>query len=430
MKRKLILILLGLSVTTFLVGCSSVGPRKYVVFGDPKPEKVEIFEDYWDDYPFKPDDPDLPLRRGKGGVIRFFKKNSYTRSILVDGDLTVNVYYGVEEGITLTQPDAQLVLTSEELNKKHRKFNKETGYSYHVYLDLGEYDQPEEEITILSIFKDAKTGQATLSKEIRTTAMGTTPLKDRKKGSKIETEAELWAKKKLGEDVDDPIAALQERYSARKKSDADESESAGLTRARATIDLDDSQFENVHRERSESPASCLEETQTRRDDVANRIREDNQEKLDYYREVKRKRTEEYLDEQNEKDAPVSPLRDSKGFSSSLSFSDASKTRDSLKTQENQFQRTAEQIAQRAKKEADKDPGDSQSSWREIVRDERDEKGKTRSVKKKSDAPEGFIPQRRSTVVDMDDLKPSEMDDLDDFQPDSDAPNTEVYVKER
>ena len=58
------------------LGCSSVGPRKYVLFGDPQPEKVEMFEDFWRDYPFKPDDPTLPLRRGKGGVIRFFKKDN------------------------------------------------------------------------------------------------------------------------------------------------------------------------------------------------------------------------------------------------------------------------------------------------------------------------------------------------------------------
>ncbi|MBP5622446.1 MAG: hypothetical protein J6X44_10565, partial [Thermoguttaceae bacterium] len=325
MKHKLTIVLLGLFIAIALVGCSSVGPRKYVLFGDPKAEKVEIFEDYWEDYPFKPDDPDLPLRRGKGGVVRFFKKNNYTRSILVDGDLTVNVYYSVDEGVSLTQPDAQLVLTSEELNKKHRKFDKETGYSYHVYLDLGEYDQPEEEITILSIFKDAKTGQATLSKEIRTTVMGTTPLKDKNKDYEMESEAVRWAKKKLGEDVENPIAALQEKYSARKRAKLEEEERTKSTRVRETIDLDDSQFEDIPEERSVAAESYLEETQARREAVAERIKEDNREKSEFYRDLKRKRTEEYLDEQNEEDESDSPLRKSKDVANVLNFFDASKT---------------------------------------------------------------------------------------------------------
>ena len=91
-KHGLLLLFLAVSAVMAL-GCSNAGPRKYLIFGEYTPEKVEAFEDYWSDFPFKPNDPDLPLRRGKGGVIRFFKKNNYTRSIMVDGDLTVNVYY-------------------------------------------------------------------------------------------------------------------------------------------------------------------------------------------------------------------------------------------------------------------------------------------------------------------------------------------------
>ena len=436
MKSKITLVLLGLFVATAFVGCSSVGPRKYVLFGDPKAEKVEIFEDYWEDYPFKPDDPDLPLRRGKGGVVRFFKKNNYTRSILVDGDLTVNVYYSVDDGVTLTQPDAQLVLTSEELNKKHRKFDKETGYSYHVYLDLGEYDQPEEEITILSIFKDAKTGQATLSKEIRTTVMGTTPLNAKGKDSEMESEAVRWAKKKLGKDVEDPIAALQEKYSARKKAKLDEEERTKSTRVRETIDLDDSQFEDIPEERSAEAASYLEEAQARREAVAERIKEDNQEKSEYYRDLKRKRTEEYLDEQGEEDDSDSPLRKNGEVSNVLYFSDASKTRDSFQKQEELFQKTARQIAQREKEleeEKEEEEADSQSSLRsyssKIAEDENGERSQTRATGGNAGIPKGFAPPKRQSIVDMDDLKPSEMDLLDDFQPDPDAPNTEIYIKE-
>jgi len=159
-------------------GCASTGMKKYLFFGPPVAEKVEIFEDYWvDTGPFKPDDPNLKLRRGKGGIIRFFKKGNYLRSIMVDGTLTVYVYDGTEDGVELTVPEARLVLDSEQLNKKQRKFDKENGYSYHVWLDLGEYDLPEKEITILSVFTDNKTGEKTASKLIRTSIGGSKKVK-------------------------------------------------------------------------------------------------------------------------------------------------------------------------------------------------------------------------------------------------------------
>ena len=431
MKNQLLLTLLTLFAATTLVGCSSAGPRKYVFFGDPKPEKVEIFEDYWTDYPFKPDDPDLPLRRGKGGVIRFFKKNSYTRSILVDGDFTVNVYYSVDEGVTLTQPDAQLILSSEELNEKHRKFDKETGYSYHVYLDLGEYDQPEEEITILSVFKDAKTGQATLSKEIRTTIMGSTPLKTKNSESEMEAEAKRWARKYVGDDVENPIAALQEKYSARNKAKLSAGEKSASTRLRETIDLDDSQFEEIDDDQLVASASYLEETQARRKASAERVREENREKNEYYRELRRKRTEEFLEQQDSKADELASLKDSRGLAGALNFSSASKAYEGFQeSQENQFSKTADQLSQRAKEEYAKDPVDSlQKSPPKTLGCEQEGKKASRTSTSGSYLPEGFVPARRQSVVDMDNLRPSEMDRLDDFQPDPEAPETEIYTRQ-
>lgn len=433
MNRQILLSLLLALFCVSTVGCSNAGPKKYVLFGEPKAQKVELFEDYWSDYPFKPDDPSLPLRRGKGGVIRFFKKNSYTRSILVDGDLTVNVYKSVDEGVTLTQPDMQLVVTSEDLNKKHRKFEKETGYTYHVYLDLGEYDQPEEEITILSIFKDAKTGQVTLSKEIRTTAMGTTPLPE-EEFSNGKSEAEKWARKKMGEDSENPIAELQKKYSTRNQERSEKEEAVGETRLRKTIELDDSQFEELDGERLVQSVSYMEAAESKHDAAMRRFQEENQSKSEYYRDLRRKQLEDYTNRRNAKTDEVSPLRDSRGMASSLSFQDASKTYSKFQeAQENNFKSTADLLTQRAKEEYNKDPDNTLRTQppKAIGYAHAEDEEYKRPVKsKKSGIPEGFVPAKQQSIVDMDALHPSEMDKLDDFQPDAHAVPTEVYTRQR
>ncbi|MDO5567355.1 MAG: hypothetical protein Q4G59_11910 [Planctomycetia bacterium] len=153
-------------------GCNSMEKRKYGLLGPVVGEKVDTFEDYWTDCgPFKPNDPSMKMRRGKAGVIRFFKKGNYTNSVRVEGNFIVYVFHGSEDGVELTQPQAKLVLTAEQLEKQ-RKYDKKVGHSYHVWLDLGEVDQPEEEISLLSIFTDSKTGEQTSSKVVRTNVPG------------------------------------------------------------------------------------------------------------------------------------------------------------------------------------------------------------------------------------------------------------------
>ncbi|MBR5243925.1 MAG: hypothetical protein IKW13_06805, partial [Thermoguttaceae bacterium] len=291
------------------LGCSSVGPRKYVFFGEPKPEKAELFEDFWsDEYgAFKPDDPSLPLRRGKAGVVRFFKKNSYSRSILVDGTLTVNVYEGDKPGITLTQPDAQMVITSEELNEKHRQFDKKTGYSYHIWLDLGEYDQPEKTLTLLSIFKDKKTGEATLSKPIVVVAPGTSPeIKDEE--TEAANAAEDWAREALGDDVENPIAELQKRYSVRGAQKRAAEEAQGKTRLRESIPiepsrlrsdapaddydaLDYSELDDENNRRAGSTASLMEKTEAKNERRREELLAQLDERNAYHRDRRRQNLE-------------------------------------------------------------------------------------------------------------------------------------------
>ncbi len=431
-------LLLGLFAVSAL-GCSSAGPRKYVLFGEHVAEEVELFEDFWSDYPFKPDDPELALRRGKGGVIRFYKKNSYTRSIMVDGDLTVNVYYSVDDGVTLTQPDAQLVMTSEELNQKHRKFDKKFGYSYHVYLDLGEYDQPVEEITILSIFKDAKSGKVTLSKEIRTTTMGTTPLNEDKHtedDSSMASAARRWAQKQLGDDtgVHDPIAALQEKYSNRKRVKFDKEEASKDTRLRDVIDIDDSRFENIDEERSVAGASYLEEQQARHDAAIAHALAESREKSAYYREQRRRQTEEYLGERASQTDSVSSLRDSPNLSSALNFKDQAQTcADFQEATSRHFNETSSQLERRASEEYAKGPTERLSAESPYTPGHNLEKSKESSKRigasSNSSAPEGFSRPKGQQIVDLDNLRPSEMDRLDDFQPDVNAPNTEIYTRD-
>ncbi len=146
----------ALGVLCLFSGCSSFEHHQYVFWGEIVPQHPETLEDHWSDYgPFLPNDRSLKMRRGKAGVVRFYKKGDYERSIPVDGELVVYVFAGDSDGVELTEPKYKLVIDPEKLNRQ-RKFDKKNGYSYHVWLDLGEIDQPPENISILSVFTETK----------------------------------------------------------------------------------------------------------------------------------------------------------------------------------------------------------------------------------------------------------------------------------
>ncbi len=440
MKERLFLALILAFACSTLVGCSSVGPRKYVFFGEPQPEKVEMFEDYWEDYPFRPDDPSLPLRRGKGGVIRFFKKNSYIKSILVDGELTVNVYYSQREGITLTQPDSQMILTSEELNEKHRKFNKETGYSYHIYLDLGEYDQPIEEITILSVFRDAKTGQATLSKEIRTTTLGTSPPVKKQEELEEEDDAEKIARRLLGSDekIENPIAELQARYAVRNKKNEDELEANGDTRAKQMIDVSNTLFEDLNKLSPTKNVSYLEQVQKDRNEAQRRILEENYAKEEYYREKRAKEAEKYRADLANRNQGISSLRDAPGLGAPANFNNVQTSYiDLQKVTSQNYESIANQLSERANEEyaggainsppkSSPTPVDATAvdGAKRRYADERMMRDQIYGLPLDN----GYELPKPSYMPESAYTKPSELDALDDFIPDDNAPSTEVYLK--
>ncbi|MBP3558806.1 MAG: hypothetical protein J6K20_14035 [Thermoguttaceae bacterium] len=446
MPRRLHICALGALLVTFAttLGCSSVGPRKYVFFGDPKPEKVEIFEDFWsDEYgAFKPDDPSLPLRRGKAGVVRFFKKNSYSRAILVDGTLTVNVYEGDEPGITLTQPDAQMVLTSEELNESHRQFDKKTGYSYHIWLDLGEYDQPEKTLTLLSIFKDNKTGEATLSKPIVVVAPGTSPEvedEDEEIASDGANAAEDWAREALGDDVENPIAELQKRYSVRGAKKRADEEAKGKTRLRESIPvepsrlrsdkaddlLDYSELDDENNRRAGSTASLLEKTEAKSERRREELLAQLDERTAYHRERRRQNLERV--ENGDLDARArfdqsETLRAGQDAADALNFRDA---RPDYRLQTENF---ASEMTNRAARLSE------QAAEQYAKGPENGLRSTAPTTPGYPDAPEparvAFADEvaARLPVATTQKNAPQAFDDgLGDFQPDSDAPPTEVRV---
>ncbi|MGN1199581.1 MAG: hypothetical protein ACI4SW_02930 [Thermoguttaceae bacterium] len=446
MKKRLVPTLLLALLFQTILGCSSVGPRKYIFFGDPQPEKVEMFEDYWEDYPFRPDDPTLPLRRGKGGVIRFFKKGCYTKSIMVDGDLTVNVYYSVEDGVALTQPDAQMVLTSEELNQKHRKYNKETGYSYHVYLDLGLLEQPKEEITILSIFKDAKTGQATLSKEIRTTTLGNSePIPKKKKNSREnESEAEKIARMMLGGDEtsENPIAELQARYALKNRQKKAEFDANKGTRLIDTVDVSDSKFKEIGDTPLQTYGNLLE-SQRERDEQMRRVLESGLSKENYYREKRRQDAENYKANQAAKGENLSSLRAAPGASNPIQFDKVQRSYiDLQQTTSRNYGDIARQLSGRALEEYDKGPqnvlghGNTTPSSPAPSYETDVDGAKKQYIQKQTEQEallsnpleNGFERTSGGYVPEGALKNTQELDMLNEFQPDASAPPTEIYLK--
>ncbi len=260
-------ILTGLFILT---GCSSIQKRKYLVAGPIVSEKVHLFEDFWEDQgPFKPDDPNLPLRRGKAGVIRFFKEGNSSKSICVDGSLTVYVFEGVSEGVQLTKPIAKSVYTSEQLEKQ-RKYDSKIGYSYHVWLDLGELDQPEEEISILSVFTDSKSKEQTTSKVIRTTIYGNPnkgSVKTAKSGRSFKGSDRLFNDEKWKEQMKQDLAQKSGRYKEGSGSDNDASENRTVT----TIDLSDNEALRYKNEKpiNEMPSANGGQTDTERRESLN-----------------------------------------------------------------------------------------------------------------------------------------------------------------
>lgn len=156
-----VLLLVGL--TAELTGCSGMERKKYLFWGDVVGVKPDTLLDHWEDYgTFLPNDPNLKKRRGKAGVLRFFLDRDMSHSIPVSGSLIVFVFRGDDEGVELTEPMAKLVLEPEQLDRQ-RKFDKKKGYNYHIWLDLGEIDLPEENISILCVFTDSKTKEQVAS---------------------------------------------------------------------------------------------------------------------------------------------------------------------------------------------------------------------------------------------------------------------------
>lgn len=146
-----------------LGGCSGLERHQYVFWGDIVMEHPKTLQDHWTDCgPFLPDDRSMKMRRGKAGVLRFYKKNNFEKSIPVDGELVVYVFNGIETGIELTEPEYKLIINSEQLNRQ-RKFDKKNGYTYHIWLDLGEVDLPPEPIAILVVFTETKTREQVAS---------------------------------------------------------------------------------------------------------------------------------------------------------------------------------------------------------------------------------------------------------------------------
>ncbi|MBQ3332293.1 MAG: hypothetical protein IJG83_02610, partial [Thermoguttaceae bacterium] len=73
-------------LSALLCGCTSIERHQFVFWGDIVTEKPADIQDHWSDYgPFRLNDPTKKLRRGKAGVIRFFKEKDHNRSIAVDG---------------------------------------------------------------------------------------------------------------------------------------------------------------------------------------------------------------------------------------------------------------------------------------------------------------------------------------------------------
>ena len=228
----------ALGLFALLSGCSSFEHHQYVFWGEIVPQHPETLEDYWVDYgPFLPDDHTKKMRRGKAGVLRFYKKGDFERSIPVDGELVVYVFEGHNDGVELTLPKYKLTVDSQRLNRQ-RKFDKEKGYSYHIWLDLGEVDQPEEAISILAVFTETKTRDQVASgityTQIGGEPTGETNLKGSRKGDLLKQELDVKSNDPARQTAaSDKGAAAEASDTARGKEESNELLSINLSESLA-----------------------------------------------------------------------------------------------------------------------------------------------------------------------------------------------------
>ena len=245
----------ALGLFALMPGCSSLERHQYIFWGEIVPEHPETLEDHWSDYgPFLPDDRTKKMRRGKAGVLRFYKEKDLERSIPVDGELVVYVFEGHDDGVELTRPKYKLIVDSERLNRQ-RKFDKKNGYSYHIWLDLGEVDQPEETISILAVFTETKTRDQVAS-GITYTQIGGEPTHETDlKGSRT---GDLL-KKELDEKSNDPERRTAETdvETETKVSGADRGEEG--SNELFSIDLPHSLAEQI----ASAPAPVIDESAPR-----------------------------------------------------------------------------------------------------------------------------------------------------------------------
>ncbi|MBO7726622.1 MAG: hypothetical protein J6S40_09190 [Thermoguttaceae bacterium] len=255
--RLVCAVVAALGLFPLLPGCSSFEHHQYIFWGEIVPQHPEELEDHWSDYgPFLPDDHTKKMRRGKAGVLRFYKKGDFERSIPVDGELVVYVFEGHDDGIELTRPKYKLIVDSERLNRQ-RKFDKENGYSYHIWLDLGEVDQPEEAISILAVFTESKTRDQVAS-GITYTQIGGEPTHDTDlKGSR---KGDLL-KKTLDEKSKDPKrqTTSSDGNTETKDSDAERGKENKESNELLSINLSDSLAEHI----ASAPAPVIDESAPR-----------------------------------------------------------------------------------------------------------------------------------------------------------------------
>gem|GEM_PF-783812 len=133
----------------------------------PKPRTPSRMTDIWTDTVLH--QPGQPAIRGFGGRVMFYEQGKDS-PIVVDGTFTVYVFDDEVTGENELKPLRKYVFLPEHLPTHYSR--SKLGHSYSFWLPFDEVGNPRRQLSLVSRFQDAKTGEVIVSKVVHKSLPG------------------------------------------------------------------------------------------------------------------------------------------------------------------------------------------------------------------------------------------------------------------
>jgi hypothetical protein len=160
----------------FVFGCQTPRAVKQIQAKNPLAKNVAKtptkIVDVWNSY--AQTTPDGKVMRGIAGRIHFYGDQKPTRSVKVDGNLSVFVFDGNETDPAHTKPLKVFQFQADTLNK-HYAFKKPLGHGYDFFLPLDEIGGEEKPLCVMARFDDQLENRLVMAAPVNTVLAGSKP---------------------------------------------------------------------------------------------------------------------------------------------------------------------------------------------------------------------------------------------------------------